>query len=78
MRRLRRQGILYSHDELNVRAIIDQSEVDELSRAINMRKVEHLDFRQNSVLLHLSRKTLNEARRVFVDDAREIHRSRGQ
>ena len=70
--------ILYSHDELNVRAIIDQSEVDKLSRAINMRKIEYLDFRQNSVLLHLGRKTLDEARRVLVDDAREIHRSRGQ
>src|SRR4029077_13978184 len=37
----RRECTLYSHDELNVRMITDQSEVYEFPRAINVRKVEH-------------------------------------
>ena len=41
-----RECIPYSHHELNVRVIIDQSEVYELARAINMRKVEYFDLRQ--------------------------------
>jgi hypothetical protein len=69
----RRQCILYSHHELNVRVIINQAEVYKLMRAINMRKVEHFDLRQNSILLHLTGKTLNKACRIFVNDAREIH-----
>ena len=73
IRRSAGECILYSHDELNVRMIIDQTEVYELPRAINVRKVEHFDLRQNSMLLHLSRKALNEGCRVFVDDGREIH-----
>ena len=75
---LRRQCILYSHHELNVRVIVDQSEVYKFQRAINMRKVEYFDFRQNSMLFHLSRKALNEACRVLVDDGWEIYRSTGQ
>ena len=74
----RRECVPYSHHELNVRVIIDQSEVYELARAINMRKVEYFDLRQNSMLLHPSRQTLDEACRVFVDDGREIHRASGQ
>ena len=69
----RRECILYPHDELNVRMITNQSKVYKLPRAINVRKVEHFDLRQNSMLLHLSRKALNEGCRVFVDDGRKIH-----
>ena len=69
----RRECILYSHNELHVRMITDQLEVYKLPRAINVRKVEHFDLRQNSMLLHLSRKALNEGCRVFVDDGRKIH-----
>src|SRR5262245_9426716 len=76
--RLRRQCILYSHDELNMRAIIDEATVGKLSGAADMRKVEHFDLRKNSMLLHLRCKSLNKARRVFVDDCREVHRASGQ
>jgi hypothetical protein len=44
-----RQGILYSHDELNVRAIIDQSEVDKLAGTINMRNAAFENARSQRV-----------------------------
>jgi hypothetical protein len=40
---LRRQRVLYSHYELNMRAIIDEAKVRKLPSAINMRKVEYFD-----------------------------------
>ena len=45
----RRECILYPHDELNVRAIIDQSEVDKLAGTINMRNAAFENARSQRV-----------------------------
>src|SRR5215831_16138205 len=76
--RLRRKRILYSHHELHVRSIADETEIGELAGTVNVGKIEYLDFRQNSVLFQLCRQAFDEGCRVFVDDCREVHRSGGK
>ena len=43
--RLRRQRILYPHHELHVRALVDHADVGKPAGAMDMGKIEHLDFR---------------------------------
>jgi len=73
--RLCRQSIFYSHHKLHVWAIIDEAKVHKLASPVDVGQVEHFDLWKNAMLLYLRGKSLDEGRRVLVDDGRKIHRT---
>ena len=56
-------------------AIVHQPLFDKSPSAVNVGKVENLDFGSDAARLHLRREVFHQCRVIFINDRREVHRA---
>ena len=67
--------VLDSQDELHVRAIVNQSFIDQAACSMDVRQIEDFDLGPDTVLAHACREISDQAGRIFIRDRWEVDRT---